>query len=318
MLIVRLTCLIRRFERVCARTRTRAKACAGTARVSSCPQVQNSSLIQCSGLFRYTTSCAYGSFSRMDEKESVHRQLDRTGVLSGLRWAVNAAVSRTLDDFSDDAGHNNTWSGCTRHILLCDRLDRAFACNRYSLVAGLDAAAGLDSVYAELTAHEKNHFPKVPPGLVRRADLNQSPGWLVQDSFRVLLASCRVGHIHMPAWSRRSATKQRVAQQPNPEEWALFGLETLGVATSLFSEQWPTFVLAHTLDPVLGKFEASLGRPRDDRNGGPAWQWCIDLLCGPDPAGVRPDLPPLASAPDAAPDAPVRLRGNRITGDSPQ
>ena len=102
-----------------------------------------------------------------------------------------------------------------RGPLFRDRLDRVFACDRYSLGAGSEPAAGLDILYAELTERDVATLPIIDPELVYRSDIDGSPGW-TSAALRFLLASCRFGQIDQILWSQKSPTKQRVAKQSNP------------------------------------------------------------------------------------------------------
>ena len=70
-----------------------------------------------------------------------------------------------------------------------------------------------------------------------------------------------------------------------------------------------TFVVAHTLDPFSQSMELVFGRARLNSGGGEAWHWYQDLLSvPPGDGGRRVDDSPSPQSPDAAPDAPVRLR----------
>ncbi|WP_198946419.1 hypothetical protein [Pseudofrankia asymbiotica] len=172
-------------------------------------------------------------------------------------------------------------------------------------------------LYAELSDQDIDSMPKLPSGLVVRADLNGSPGWR-HGGRRILLASCAFGKLDSLPWPQKSPTKQRVARQPSPEppQPSLFtglddedefgGLEALADGESLDLE---TFVVAHSLDPVSQQIELVLGRPRLNRGGGAAWYWRQDLL-GTPPAhgGRRTDDAPWPTGPNNVPDAHVFLR----------
>lgn len=249
----------------------------------------------------------------MTEKNDLIARLNDAGVLDGVRWAYASAVSRTLSDYSEDAGHDAAWLGSTRFVLFRDRLDRVFSCGKYALQSGADASAGLDLVRVELTDKDVETMPTVDPSLVRRADLNHSPGWQVGD-LRFLLASCAFGKIHSLPWPQKSTTKQTVAMQPNPEpvptlfdelaEDEVGGL----VALDDDSLDLETFVVAHTLDPLGQKRELVFGRPQLNHGGGDAWHWYENLLAGPPLPGGHQEVLPRPSGPDTVPDALVRLR----------
>jgi len=246
------------------------------------------------------------------EKTDLIARLNNAGVLDGVRWAYASAVSRTLSDYSEDAGHDAAWLGSTRFVLFRDRLDRVFSCGKYALQSGDDASAGLDLVRVELTDKDIETMPTVDPSLVRRADLNHSPGWQVGD-LRFLLASCAFGKIYSLPWPQKSTTKQTVAMQPNPEPVPTLFDELADdevgglVALDDDSLDLDTFVVAHTLDPLGQKRELVFGRPQLNHGGGDAWHWYENLLAGPPLPGGRQDVPK-PSGPDTVPDAPVRLR----------
>ena len=140
----------------------------------------------------------------MIEQQDVIASFGDAGVLAGIRWAYLSATSRVLDVYSEADGHDATWAGMTRFTLFRDRLDRVFACGRYAVPAGSDAAISLDLLHAELTERDIATMPQLPPGLVVRADLNGSPGWVWQD-WRWLLASCAFGKIDELPWSQKAS-----------------------------------------------------------------------------------------------------------------
>lgn len=255
----------------------------------------------------------------MTEQIDLISRLQAREILDGIRWAYASVVSRTLADYSEDAGYDAAWLGNTRFTLFRDRLDRVFSCGKYALQADDDSTAGLDLVHVELTERDIETMPTIAPDRVRRADLNHSPGWLFED-VRFLLASCEFGKIEALPWPQKSPTKQQVAKQPSPEpEPTLFdGLadsELAGLVV-LVDETLDvdTFVVAHTLDAVSQKRELVFGRPRLNEGGGEAWHWFENLLTGPIPPGGQQDVPKPTGR-DSVPDAPVRLRRKAERGD---
>lgn len=248
----------------------------------------------------------------MTEKTDLIARLQAAQILDGIRWAYTSAVSRTLADHSEDAGYDAALLGSMRFVLFRDRLDRVFACGKYALQSGEDTAAGLDLVHVELTERDIETMPVLTPGLVRRADLNHSPGWFYED-LRFLIASSEFGKIDALPWPQKSPTKQAVAKQPTPEPPpTLFdGLadEEIAGLASMVDETLDvdTFVVAHSLDSVSQKRELVFGRPRLNEGGGEAWHWYENLLTGPVQPGGQQDVPQ-PSGPDSVPDAPVRLR----------
>jgi hypothetical protein len=251
----------------------------------------------------------------MAERDEVVERLRAAGVLKGIRWAYVAACTRTLDDYSEDAGHDAAWLGCTRHTLFRDRLDRAFTCGRYILEEGAEPSAGLDLLHAQLAAPEIETWPDMATTRVQRADLNKSPGWAFED-IRFLLASSPYGEIDRLPWPQKSPTKQQVANQPNPEPpptlFDEFAPDEIGGLLAALAGELldrDTYVVAHSLDAVGGRSELVFGRPRINEGGGSAWHWSVDLLGEPPvEQGRRIEPPSPSGPPDTIPDAPVRLR----------
>ncbi|MGL5865788.1 MAG: hypothetical protein ACRCYX_07930 [Dermatophilaceae bacterium] len=253
----------------------------------------------------------------MSEQQDVITDLEEAGVLAGTRWAYHSATIRSLETYSEADGHDAAWLGNTRFTYFRNRLDRVFACEQYAVRSG-DDDAGLDLLYAELSTLDRDTMPHLDPGLVRRSNLNGSPGWACGQR-RFLLASGVFGKLDQTPWPQKSPTKQRVARQPNPDpaQPSLFesfadeeisGLESaLNTANEL---DLVTFVIAHSLDSLSQQRELVLGRARLNSGGGHAWHWRQDLLGAP-PAdgGRRRGGTPLPTGPTVAPDdAPVRLR----------
>ncbi|OLF17419.1 hypothetical protein [Actinophytocola xanthii] len=252
----------------------------------------------------------------MSEQQDVIGELGDAEVLAGVRWAYLSATTRSLETYSEADGHDAAWLGNTRYTLFRDRLDRVFACERYAVRSGNDDA-DLDLLYDQLSKRDIDTMPRLDAGLVRRVNLNGSPGWAHSER-RFLLASSAFGQVDQMPWPQKSPTKQRVARQRNPEpsQPSLFedlafeeigGLEAMATA-----EQDPdltTYVVAHSLDPLSQQIELIFGRPRLNTGGGQAWHWRQNLL-GTPPAGGgrRRDSTPLPTGPNTVLDAPVRLR----------
>jgi hypothetical protein len=252
----------------------------------------------------------------VSEQQDVIRELEAAGVLAGVRWAYLAAVSRTLEVFSEPDGHDAALFGNLRFTLFRDRLDRVFACDRYELQPGSAATDHLDLLYAELSQNDIQAMPQIVPDLVRRADLMGSPGWAIGGR-RFLLAACAFGKLDSLPWPRKSPTKQRVARQPQPDpaQPSLFddvadeeiaGLQELLAAAHRLDLE--TFVVAHTLESVSGDMELVFGRARLNNGGGEAWYWYQDLLTAPPADSGRHRGDTRLLPPDSVPDAPVRLR----------
>jgi hypothetical protein len=214
--------------------------------------------------------------------------------------------------FCEADGLDQAWLGNTRFTLFRDRLDRVFACNRYSAYAP-DGVRELDSLHAELSDSDVATMPVIPAGTVRREDLRGSAGWAWRHR-RFLIASAEYGRLDVLPWQEKSYTKQLVALQRSPDHRQPSLFEDLGEnlanldAAASADGQLTTFVVAHTLDSKSAAFELTFGRPLLNP-GGPAWYWREDLLAEALPAARRaPDDAPAASAETGVPDAQVRLR----------
>lgn len=253
----------------------------------------------------------------MNEQRRVILALGDAGILEAIRWAYISATHRVAEDYSEATGHDATWAGMTRFTLLRDRLDRAFACGKYGLAAGVDRSVSLDLLHTELTERDIATMPHLAPELVERADLNGSPGW-AWTNWRWLLASCAYGKIDQIPWPQKSPTKQRVARQRNPEppQPSLFeGLSEAEVGSLMFPGNpevvldRDTLVVGHAQDVAHDELQVVIGRSRLNAGGGPAWYWRQDLLAAP-PLGSSRRLDDVLSPTrtDGAPDAPVRLR----------
>lgn len=250
----------------------------------------------------------------MTEQHEILDQLTQAKVLDGIRWAYRSAVGRTLDDYSEDAGYDIALLGSMRYTLFRDRLDRVFHCGSYLVLDVADSNTGLDSLYAQLSDEDIETMPELAAGVVRRSNLNGSPGW-AHEKCRFLLASAVFGEIDTLPWPRRSPTKQRVARQPSPESSLqgslfedLWSEEEYEALVALPTVDMDTYVVAHTLDPTRQDSELVFGRPQINSGGGPAWHWRIDLLDVPPGPGGRRSDGPVGPLPNAVPDAPVRLR----------
>lgn len=253
----------------------------------------------------------------MSERQDVIASLEDAGVLPGIRWAYLSATARVFGDYSEAAGHDATWVGITRFTLFRDRLDRVFASGRYAVREGVDSELSLDVLHAELTERDIATLPRLAPDLVVRADLNGSPGWGWQ-GWRWLLASSAFGKVDELPWPQKSPTKQRVAQQPNPDpdQASLFdhladeevpGLAALVAAVHQLDRE--TLVVAHSQDIDHDGRELVIGRARLNFGGGDAWRWRHDLLDVPPSEGRRGSVTrPAPTGPDKVADAPVKLR----------
>ncbi|HTU75351.1 MAG TPA: hypothetical protein VMG38_17700 [Trebonia sp.] len=247
----------------------------------------------------------------MDEHAEVIEALREAGVLVAIRWAYESAVRRALETYSPEDGHDTAWLGNTRYVLFRDRLDRALRCGRYAMPDG-DATDHPDGLFAELSEQDSSTLPHVKNGTVVRHDLHGSPGWAC-GAGRFLIASADFGFVRTLPWAYKSRTKRIVAMQKPPVmdfEDVLFGLHevlpagphglagsapgSLGLAGSALDPRklhdLPTFVVAHSLEPISGQTELILGRPRMNAAGGPAWYWLEDLSAVDLPATGRAPL----------------------------
>lgn len=255
------------------------------------------------------------SFATVNEQHEVTAALGDAGVLAGVRWAYISATTRSMEYYVEADGHDSTLLGIMKFTLFRDRLDRVFGCERYAVHSG-DGDADLDVLYAELSDDDIATMPRLGTDVVRRSNLNGSPGWAWGEE-RFLLASCEFGRLdHLP-WPQKSLTKQLVAlaRTTDPAQPALFdifapaevgGLEALEAGRD---QSLRTFVVAHSLDPVSRQIELVLGRPRLNLGGGQAWDWRADLLDATPSVGTgRLDDWSGSTAPGVEPDAIVRVR----------
>jgi hypothetical protein len=253
----------------------------------------------------------------MTERDKVLAALAADSILAGFQWAWHATVRRTLETYNEADGHDAALLGSLRFTVLRDRFDRVFSCERYATAPGA-VTGDLDPVYDQLSAQDISDMPRIALGAVTRADLNGSPGWCHQNR-RFLLASGAYGKLEKLPWPQKGPTKQNVAMQPNPEQLqgSLFpdlapeeigGLQAaVGVDLDL-----PTFVVAHSLDPIHQQGEFLLGRPRLNAGGGKAWHWTASLL-SPITPHKEQSVSPIseASARPEVGDAPVRRRPSK-------
>lgn len=253
----------------------------------------------------------------MSEQQDVIEEFSEVGALAGVRWAYQSATARSLETYVEADGHDAAWLGNTRFTLFRNRLDRVFACERYAVGSDGDDA-DLDVLHAQLSSRDVATMPLIEPGVVRRANLNGSPGWACKQR-RFLLASCEFGKLDYLPWPQKSPTKQRVALQrdPDPVQPSLFEAfadEEIGGLEAVMAAEWDldmvTFVVGHTLDPVSQQIELVFGRPQLNAGGGQAWRWQQRLLDSPPAGGARyTDDTPLPTEPTIdAPDASVRMR----------
>lgn len=255
----------------------------------------------------------------MSEQRDVIAEFCDVGILAGVRWAYQSATTRSLETYSEADGHDTAWLGNIRYTLFRDRLDRVFACERYAMRSGNDDA-DLDLLYDQLSDRDIDTMPRLDTGLVRRSNLNGSPGWAYRD-LRFLLASCAFGKLDRLPWPQKSPTKQRVAGQRNPEPpqpslFKDFAPEEVGGLEAMLAAgqdlDLKTYVVAHSLDPLSQQAELVFGRARLNSGGGHAWHWRQDLidLIGTTPpgGGRRTEDTSLPASPNTVPDAPVRLR----------
>jgi hypothetical protein len=255
--------------------------------------------------------------SRMSEQGDALDDLSRAGVLAGICWAWDSTVRKVLSDYEPATGHDQGWLGYTAHKIFRDRLDRVASCDRFGLEDNADPSSGVDVVREGLSSDDIDTMPLLAPGLVRRADLNGSPGWR-HGEWRWLLASYTHGKSDRIPWPQRSPTKLRVAAQPSPDDLALFEIEevvsldevALQVAKASTLDL-TTLVVAHAIDGTTGQPELYFGRTKLNPGGGYAWHWKVNLASPPPGGeGSRSATPQRPGGPDpnALPDAPVKMR----------
>lgn len=254
----------------------------------------------------------------MSYKTEALKALEECGVLDAMLWAAKSAGDRTLADYSEDAGHDGRWLGLTRHILLDDRLNRAFALGKYALPEEFDGATGADIVLAELSDNDRRTMPAIKPHTVKRANLQGSPGWSIGEH-HFLIQSFHPGEVDSIRWQVLSETKQAVAAQPNPDEPPLFDLQENSEQTPTVevSSDSPILVLAHSLDPTTGASELYLGLPCLDSVNGKSWHWRKPLHKQPPTGkGIKTYSVSHSDNPNDIADVEVRLRPRSMDGDS--
>ena len=212
-------------------------------------------------------------------------------------------------------GHDAALLGSIRYTLFRDRLDRVFACERYAVRSG-NEDADLDLLYDQLSEQDVDSMPRLDAELVRRCDLNGSPGWACAD-LRFLLASGEFGRLDRLPWPQEEPDQAACGVTARPRTAATRFVRGMGAGGGRRpgdAGHWAradlrTYVVAHTLDPLSQQIELFLGRPQLNSGGGQAWSWRQNLL-GTPPAdgGRRGGDAPLPFGPDTVPDAPVRLR----------
>jgi hypothetical protein len=256
----------------------------------------------------------------MDEQESVLRAFEDAGVLRALEWANRSSYGEVWRDFNPEGGHDQGWAGYTAHKYLVNRLDRVFSCGDFAVDLDLEDgdpnSVGRDLLALGISDRDFSTMPEIPAGTVTRADLNGSPGWML-DGWRWILASHSYGRIHKIRWPAKSYTKGKVAQQPYADvEDGLFGYDLLGMLPPIEELVDPerllrqTLVLGHAMDLTTGDIELHLGRSRWNHDRGDAWDWVKSLLNNGSGEGSRGMAPRPAgpTGPQQVPDAPVRLR----------
>lgn len=259
----------------------------------------------------------------VSEQQDVTEDLSEKNVLGGFRWAFDSAVAKTLEDYSEEDGHDAAFCGVLRYTLLRDRIDRVFHCGRYEVDTGT-AEEGIDELLAGLSDADRKSIPRIPAGMVVRSDLEGSPGWVI-GPYRLLLASAPYGKIQKIRWSGKSKIKRRVARQRNPQTPAptLFdgtGIDITSMEVGVTQLDLITFVVAHTLDLFTGRTELGFGRTRLNPGGGSPWHWFQDIGSLPPGGGGNWTIDtPMPTGPNGVPDAPVRMRrrageaGNRAS-----
>ncbi|KQS56916.1 hypothetical protein ASG36_18115 [Geodermatophilus sp. Leaf369] len=247
----------------------------------------------------------------MSEQGDVQEELGTNGVFAAMTWSFGSARRRSMQDFDFETGYDQAWFGMTRYKLMVDRLDRCFSTGRHSLGEHATVGSDLDVLQAGLMSGELQSMPSIQAGLVRRDDLNGSPGWRA-GQWRFLLAAAQQGEVQKIVWNQKSPTKRQVARQPGPGQLML---PLAGVSDLLRSQvvRTPTLVLAHALSSETGEGELVIGHPRLDDDSGESWWWTTDLVAlTPGSAGARgADSGAAGPGPDPVvqvEDAPVTLR----------
>jgi len=255
----------------------------------------------------------------MSEQDDVISDLRSNGVLAGIAWAWSSTRRQTLQSYDPDTGHDQGWLGYNAFKVLVDRLNRVFSLERFMVPADTDPALGTDLLAQGLGPGEFDRMPQLPPGTVVRDDLNYSPGWR-SGGWRILLQSFGGLDVDEIPWPQKSRTKQRVANQPAPDQLTLppevlqlpMAMDVLADLSTLPTADMTivTLVGAYSIDAVTGDSALYLGHPRLNSRGGDAWHWRALVQDGTDagPGRGMPTSKPSGTPSSPVPDAPVRLR----------
>ena len=239
----------------------------------------------------------------MFHQNEVLRSLTEVDILEAVKWAFESAVRRSLETYDEKDGHDGMWLGTTRYVLFRNRLDRVFSCQQYTTASVQDKKSDEERL-VRLSDLDRKTMPTIPAGLVNRANLCNSPGWSYK-GIQFLLASAEFRKIENIRWSGKSSTKESVSKipVPDPAQPPLVFEDCDGVSQ-------PVFVVAHSLEYISRRTELVFGKPRDNHEGGAAWEWTKYLIEAATTPDIQPqplDLP-RQSAAENIPDAPVRLR----------
>lgn len=264
----------------------------------------------------------------MSEREEVLQALEEAGIIDLFEWVGQTASWRLLQDFDEDAGHDQAVIGTLGYKYLLNLFDRASGSGRFALPEGAAPEEGLDSVRSGVTQEAFESMPRFEPGSIIQSNFNGSPGW-AHSGIRWLLQSYRFGKIDKIAWTKKSETKRRVARFPFFQDsdalltYADFGLNEEDFPTDLGFEG-KTLVLAHAFDRTTGAYEMYLGRSRDSGGRGEnPWYWRYLVASGGsdgdlrEVGGVFPDLPGKPASAQAE-DLKVRLRAKPGTKSTTQ
>ncbi|GAA4619827.1 hypothetical protein GCM10023196_001390 [Actinoallomurus vinaceus] len=230
----------------------------------------------------------------MSEDREAWGTLLNAGFLHALREAHTEATLAVFGAMSRAAGFKERSFGTGAFDVLETQLDRVFRVGEF---APDPAEADEDPLAA----------------VVRRHDLNGSPGWRY-GRYRILLKRHRFGAVRAIRWDRDSFTKQAVARQEFPDDPQL--TLDLGVGPVREMDEVVTLVLAHSATEEPLEMELFVGRPRLNADGGPAWHWLRQLT--DDTLGADPRRTPVQSTlplwTDDEADVPVRLHPRRAVG----
>ncbi len=205
--------------------------------------------------------------------------LEDTGLIKVILWAVPVAFALTRDMYNDQIGHDRAVVGSLNYKHIQDLLDRSTSNGKYRQPEGENT--GADILEQGIPPAAFMSMPSIEG--IRRSNYRRSPGW-ASGNYRILLQSYTYGNVENIKWSQRSKAKGLVASQHYADENTLFDPADLDIEVQ---QELPednnfngvTLVLAYSLDPVTGQYEAYIGQSKNPESSKDScWHWREKLL----------------------------------------